>query len=37
MDGYISKPIRPDVLFASLAEHAGTPSEAPFVTARNRA
>ena len=24
MDGYLSKPIRPEALFASLAEHAGT-------------
>jgi CheY-like chemotaxis protein len=29
MDGYISKPIQPDVLFASLAEHTGMPCEAP--------
>jgi two-component system sensor histidine kinase/response regulator len=27
MDGYLSKPIRADALFASLAEHAGTQSE----------
>jgi CheY-like chemotaxis protein len=26
MDGYISKPIRADALYASLAEHADTPS-----------
>jgi CheY-like chemotaxis protein len=37
MDGYISKPIRPDALFASLAEHAGTPFETPLAAASDRA
>jgi CheY-like chemotaxis protein len=37
MDGYISKPIRPDVLFASLAEHIGTPCETPLAAASDLA
>jgi CheY-like chemotaxis protein len=37
MDGYISKPILPDTLFASLAEHTGTQREAPLATARDLA
>lgn len=32
MDGYLSKPIRPDDLLASLAEHAGTPRETPLAS-----
>jgi signal transduction histidine kinase/ligand-binding sensor domain-containing protein/ActR/RegA family two-component response regulator len=32
MDGYISKPIRPEALFASLAEHAGTRTSEPALT-----
>ena len=31
MDGYISKPIRPDALFASLAEHTRTPCATPLA------
>jgi CheY-like chemotaxis protein len=37
MDGYISKPIRPDALFASLAEHAGRRSERPLGPVLDRA
>jgi CheY-like chemotaxis protein len=37
MDGYLSKPIRSDVLFASLAEHTGTASERPLAPARDLA
>jgi CheY-like chemotaxis protein len=37
MDGYISKPIRPEVLFASLAEHTGTPCETPLAAASDLA
>jgi signal transduction histidine kinase/ligand-binding sensor domain-containing protein/CheY-like chemotaxis protein len=33
MDGYISKPIRPEILFAALAEHTGMPCETPLATA----
>jgi two-component system, sensor histidine kinase and response regulator len=32
MDGYISKPIQPEVLFAVLAEHTATPHETPLAT-----
>jgi signal transduction histidine kinase/CheY-like chemotaxis protein len=34
MDGYLSKPIRSDALYALLAEHMGTPSESPLPRAR---
>jgi CheY-like chemotaxis protein len=37
MDGYLSKPIRPDTLFASLAEHTGTSRETRPAAARDRA
>ena len=37
MDGYISKPIRTDALFASLAQHTGTPCDGPLATARESA
>ena len=37
MDGYISKPIQRDALFASLAEHTGARSERPLTPARERA
>jgi two-component system, sensor histidine kinase and response regulator len=36
MDGYVSKPIRADALFASLAEHTAAPGAAG-VSARRRA
>ena len=37
MDGYISKPIRPEALFASLAEHAGRRPDRPPAPVRDRA
>ena len=37
MDGYISKPIRPEDLFAALAEHTRTPYESPRPPVREHA
>ena len=37
MDGYISKPIRPEVLFESLAEHTGAPCETPLAAGSGHA
>ena len=35
IDGYLSKPIRPDALFSSLAEHTGTPVDTSPARARD--